>query len=206
MTILYFPNAIIPSESTWTLVAINQTFKSPIDQFSQAIAFPQLSYWKAELKFDFLTYEEHLILKSFISQLQGRENTFLMYNQRHIDRAQTSTTPYVTSYIGEYLYTDGWTKKEGIDYIHAGEYFTVNSGDYYELKIATKKVQGSGNICTINYQPVGFKKSSYELANHSLLLSTPYCKMQLEDNYQPKFTFRGGYIKDFTFSCVESFL
>ena len=108
MTTYTWPDALVPSASTWTLLTNTRRFSSPLTNATQTVA-RKGTMWRADLTFNNLTTENRGALQAFISKLEGQVHRVSLQDHAFVRQGAGGGTPRVAgaSQSGSTVNIDG---------------------------------------------------------------------------------------------------
>ena len=202
MTILTYPDNIIPDSIDWRIQYNTQVFTSPFNRVTQTAELPG-ARWVARMSYSNLQQDELRQLSSFFIQLRGRAGRFTLYDMS-LPTPQNGTTANATVASATRT-TVTLTENRSAD-ITPGDYITVSpgkgasapvAGDNVELKMVTAV---SGAVLTVE-PPFRVVPASPDV----VVLDKAFSNMMLDSDDQVGWSSTGSiYLSNFTVSCMEA--
>ena len=200
MTVLTFPQEIIPNSMNINLVSNSKLFSSPFNNSVQTHAFTG-SHWIMTLNFnslDNINVRELDILQTFIWSLDGVNGRFTMpiFGRRGGPSRGTPTVEG-NSQEGGLLLTKGWTPNSLV--LPKASYFQI--GD--EIKqVKEDVVSNSAGFATLTFHP-WLRKSP--TTGDAIITDRPQGIFRLTDNAQGDFSIVSSMQAEVSISVTEAF-
>lgn len=201
MTILTFPDGLVPDSMDINLVSNSKSFESVFNNTTITTTFPG-QRWEISLEFNKLdqldTTSELFKLQSFLWSLDGMNGRFycpIFGNRGGVAKG----TPLVNgaTQTGTILVTDGWTPNTVV--LRQGQAIQIGT----ELKIVTADcVSSSGGAASIQFVPA-LRTSPAD--DDPIITDNPVGVFRLADNDQGQFTVAEGLLSTVSFDIVEVF-
>jgi hypothetical protein len=107
VTDYFWPQHLVPSASSWSLVANTAAFTSPLSGSTRTLARGG-DRWRCSLTFDNLTSDKRAVLQAFLAQLRGQANRVYVTDHAYVKRGSfptsnllpdfSSAAPWTTEY------------------------------------------------------------------------------------------------------------
>ncbi len=137
-----FPSS--PKPSSAKVRSVSPNFVSTAHSLRQVATTRNAHRWGIELKFPPMTRDEFAPIWAFLTDLQGRLNSFSYVLPEHAARGSMPGTPLVNGadQTGKTLTTDGWTvSQSGV--LKAGDFIRI--GDDLKTYMVTADVDSDGS-------------------------------------------------------------
>jgi hypothetical protein len=199
MSILTWPEDIVPVDLNWWLEYNTTTFTSPLTKSVQTLQLPG-ARWKAEATVKNLTGTDLKQFTAFLSSLRGQAGRF--YFAPTICRntnVPTNVTVMGSDQTGSSLLTTGWNANTTV--LTTGDYFSVVTPIGVELKQLTQDAVSTETGTAMLYFAPVLRNSPSDGAE--IIVDSPKCVMKLDDDSQVKGAYSIGVFGAFSIAMTE---